>query len=417
MKRLILVWVMILCILSCGVMAADASAESPLIGLWHFETDDDWYTSYVEFTEDGLYVFQMIEDGVVIRNTIDSFADEGGYITLGSRGDCLYALDGDRLMIYYNGREMPPSVYRRETEHPSALMRIERSGDFCYALHDESCAVILRYMGEQNPTANLFIPDQLNGYPVTEIAAGAFSGAKLASVTVPSSVLVREGAFRSAFIDEVNTAESTRTDSRLPSGNTVTAMATPIDPEHLEKVSCRARILGYDEDRNVLTVELIVPEVFAEDEILEIKVGDAIYTGREEITIRTIEWHEDDGYLVINRGAYEHASGSVYLQQDVLGNYMPDHYGHPTYNTLAVIECPVTDTLLFLDYTSEVTGDALKLPRISTAAEFLDYIRSIQNAREIDHEYVIGLDIDNVYVVFDGEGKLATVQRYFVSWQ
>ncbi len=198
---------------------------------------------------------------------------------------------------------------------------------------------------------------------------------------------------------------------------TITAIATSINPEHLEKVSCWARILGYDEDRNLLTVELIVPEIFAEDEVLGLEVGDSIFTGGEEIAIRTIEWHEDDGYLVINHGTYEYAPGSVYLHQDYWGNYMPHRYEHPIYNTLAVIECPVTDTLLFLDYTSEETGDALELPRISTAEEFLAIVRDIQKAREVDHTYVMGLDIDNVYVVFDGKGELATVQRCFVPWQ
>ena len=70
-----------------------------------------------------------------------------------------------------------------------------------------------------------------------------------------------------------------------------------------------------------------------------------------------------------------------------------------------------------MDYTSEETGDALELPRISTAEEFLAIVRDIQKAREVDHTYVMGLDIDNVYVVFDGKGELATVQRCFVSWQ
>ena len=189
--------------------------------------------------------------------------------------------------------------------------------------------------------------------------------------------------------------------------NVITAMATPINPDHLEETACWARILGYDENRNTLTVELIVPEVFLEDEVLELEVGDGIFTGGEEITIRTIEWYEDDGFLVINRGDYEHAPGSVYLHMDYWGNYMPDRYGHPTYNTLAVLECPVTDTLLFLDYTSASNGDKLELPIVSNADEFLSAFQSGE----------LELAIDNVYVVFDGEGQLATVQRYFVSWQ
>ena len=198
---------------------------------------------------------------------------------------------------------------------------------------------------------------------------------------------------------------------------TITAMATPVNPDHLEKTSCYARILGYNEDRNTLTVELIVPEVFAEEEVMELEVGDAIYTGGEEVTIQTIDWYEDDGYLVINAGAYEHAPGSVYLHMDRWGNYMPDRYGHPTYNTVAVIECPVTETLLFLDYTSAETGDALELPIVRTATELAETIQSIEESRLTKADYMVGLDIDNVYVVFDGDGQLAVVQRFFVSWQ
>ena len=198
---------------------------------------------------------------------------------------------------------------------------------------------------------------------------------------------------------------------------TITAMATPVNPDHLEKASCYARILGYNEDRDTLTVELIVPEVFAEEEVMELEVGDSIYTGGEEVTIQTIDWYEDDGYLVINAGAYEHAPGSVYLHMDCWGNYMPDRYGHPTYNTIAVLECPVTETLLFLDYTSAETGDALELPIVRTATELAETIQSIEESRLTKAGYMVGLDIDNVYVVFDGDGQLAVVQRFFVSWQ
>ena len=94
---------------------------------------------------------------------------------------------------------------------------------------------------------------------------------------------------------------------------TITALASPVNPEHLENTASYARILGYDEARNTLTVELIVPEVFAEEDVL-----------------------------------------------------------------------------------------ALELAIVRTAA-----VRDGETA----------LGIDNVSVVFDEDGQLATVQRFFVSWQ
>ena len=193
---------------------------------------------------------------------------------------------------------------------------------------------------------------------------------------------------------------------------TITAMASPVNPEHLEKASCYVRILGYDAEQNTLSVELIVQEVFSEDDILGLEIGDSIFTGDEEILIRTIDWYEDDFYLVINAGDYEHAPGSIYLHE-YWDNYRPDRYGHPTYNTLAVIDCPVADTLLFLDYTSEETHDALELPIVRTAAEFLEIFFGDNTDSD---KYEVGLNIDNVYVVFDGDGQLAVIARFFVSW-
>ena len=202
------------------------------------------------------------------------------------------------------------------------------------------------------------------------------------------------------------------------SADTITAMATEINPEHLEKTASYARILGYNEETNALTVELIVPETFRRDEVLALQVGDSIYTGGQEILIRTIERHDDDSLIVINdENLSEHADDSVYLYQDPFDynqNFKPEEYANYTWTTLAVIDCPVTESLLFLDYIDEkATGDALRLPMVYTARELVDKMLSEQAS----DEYFVGLAIDNVYVVFDGEGNLATIQRYFVSWQ
>ncbi len=69
---------------------------------------------------------------------------------------------------------------------------------------------------------------------------------------------------------------------------TITALASTVNPKHLEKASCYARIVRYDPGQNTLTVELLVPEIFPGDDVLELEIGDSIYTGGEEVLIRTI---------------------------------------------------------------------------------------------------------------------------------
>lgn len=197
------------------------------------------------------------------------------------------------------------------------------------------------------------------------------------------------------------------------SADTITAMASEINPEHLEKVASYARILGYNEDENILTVELIVPEVFRRDEILALQVGDGIYTGGQEILIRSIGRYDGDSLIVINEGAYEFAEGSVYLYEDLSGNYRPEVYEDYTWGTLARLTCPVQESLLFLDGIDPKTGDPRTLPTVHTAQELTLQLLEAQTA----DGYVIGLDNNNVYVVFDGEGGLAVIQRFFVPWQ
>ena len=174
------------------------------------------------------------------------------------------------------------------------------------------------------------------------------------------------------------------------SADVITALATEINPEHLEKTASYARILGYNEESNTLTVELIVPEVFDREDVLSLQVGDSIYTGGQEIVIRTIEENEA-GTIIINEGEYQYADGSVYLFEDFYGNYRPERYANYIWLSLGVIECPVQDSLLFLDYIDEeAAGDALTLPRVYTAQELKNKLL----AEQASDEYFIGLAID-----------------------
>ena len=83
------------------------------------------------------------------------------------------------------------------------------------------------------------------------------------------------------------------------------------------------------------------------------------------------------------------------------------------WNSVAVIECPVTEDLLLLDFVDDNSGEGVALPRVLTAGELTEKML----AEQVSDEYHIGFAIENVYVVFDGEGQLASIHRYYVTWQ
>ena len=192
------------------------------------------------------------------------------------------------------------------------------------------------------------------------------------------------------------------------SADVITALAIEVNPEHLEKTASYARILGYNAGQNTLTVELIAPEVFSGEDIAALQVGDSIYTGGREVTIQSISY--DDEWCsteFIN-------DGELFLFQDRSGNYtMMADEDDCVWTAFAQIECPVQSSLLFLDYIDHETGNALALPVVRTADELTAELRAVGLAEA----YTVGLSTNNVYVVFDGEGNLATIQRFYVPWQ
>ncbi len=190
---------------------------------------------------------------------------------------------------------------------------------------------------------------------------------------------------------------------------TITAVATEINPEHLSLVAVNARITGYSSDENTLTLELIVPEVFDAQEVQNLAAGDAIFTQGQEITVQTIT--EDSGYLIINKGEYEFSEGSVWLYENPDGNYQIADWHDVVWTTLTTMKIPFPDDLLFLDYINPSSGEMLSLPTVYQADEFLAMMKT-ENT-----EGGPGFATNNVYVVFDHAGQLATIHRYYVPWQ
>ena len=151
-----------------------------------------------------------------------------------------------------------------------------------------------------------------------------------------------------------------------------------------------AEFTGFEQELNLgdtLTVELIAPEVFRGDDISALKIGDSIYIGGREVTVESLPYNDDFCSTVFIN------SEDLFLFMNRNGDYTvmanEDDYA---WNAFAVIECPVKDSLLFLDYIDDETGDSLTLPIIHTAKELTEQLMTA-DASEV---YTVGLATNNV---------------------
>ncbi len=194
-----------------------------------------------------------------------------------------------------------------------------------------------------------------------------------------------------------------------PNPKTITAIASEINPEHIASVAATANITGYDAAENKLTVELLVPERFDREEVLSLVPGDSVYTQGQEIKVRTVD--EEYGYVIVNQGEYEYSEDSIWFYEEMDGSYAIYVYDDISWLTLAETAFPVTDKLLFLDSINPATGEMLDMPSVHSGAEFLELLKTETE------EGGPGFDTHNVLVVFDADGQLALVERYYVPWQ
>lgn len=187
------------------------------------------------------------------------------------------------------------------------------------------------------------------------------------------------------------------------SADTLMPRTTEVCPDRLAKTASYARILGYNEADNTLTVELIAPEVFDYADVYALKEGDSIYTNGRKVTIESLAWDDWKEILWIN-------DGDVCLIKDLDGDYRTENSNDHVWHVTARLECLVKEHLLLMDYVDETSGGMLELPRIFTAEETIAKAQAEQAA---DYNQ---LAINNVYVVFDGEGNLAVIHRFYVPW-
>ena len=147
--------------------------------------------------------------------------------------------------------------------------------------------------------------------------------------------------------------------------DTVTGLAIDIDPEHLESCAVYVRVTAYHEETDTVSIEIIVPERFDANDIKNLSVGDSIFTNGQEIDIESITeeysaWY--GGLTVLNKD-----TDPVWLYEDNQQNYRTmTNYDDYVWLSVATLELPLPDDVLFLDGINPEDGGILDLPIVKS---------------------------------------------------
>ena len=192
--------------------------------------------------------------------------------------------------------------------------------------------------------------------------------------------------------------------------DTVTGLAIEINPERLESCAVCARVTAYHEETDTVSMEIIVPEKFDADDIDKLSVGDSIFTNGKEINIESIteEYSAFYGKLII----LNKDTDRICLHEDDQQNYRTTA-GNDDYIwlSIAVLEIPLPDDVLFLDGINPEDGGILDLPSVKNKNDL------IRIFCEDEENYDSGLSCNNAYAIFNEAGELAVIGRYYVPWE
>ena len=193
------------------------------------------------------------------------------------------------------------------------------------------------------------------------------------------------------------------------SADTVTGLAIDIDPEHLESCAVYVRVTAYHEETDTVSIEIIVPEKFDANDIDNLSVGDSIFTNGKEVSIESITEEYSNYYgalIILNKD-----TDPVWLYEDDQQNYRTiknnDDY---VWLSLATLEMPLPDNILFLDGVNPEDGGILDLPIVKNKDDLIKVFS--EDEENLDS----GLDINNAYAVFNETGELTVIIRYYVPW-
>ena len=197
----------------------------------------------------------------------------------------------------------------------------------------------------------------------------------------------------------------------LAENTVITAMALSFDPAAPASAYTSVHVLSYEPGDffsfGSMTLELIVPERFAANDVLGLKPGDAVYTQGQEVPVYSVtieDYDESYGPMVyINAEPDDPESESLWMIPDPDGNYCHLRYEETVMNTFGPVTVRVSPGLLFLDSLDPSADE--EHPAVLNADEFLNVYNQSDPASDT------GFMSPFVHAVFNPSGTLILLLR------
>ena len=331
--------------------------------------------------------------GVVDANgafTLECTLPEGYHIETGySSGDEMYALilsedaakPGMRLSVGFDPAYA--EVDRLNDLDRAALTKLEET----FIRNDP--AVEITY-GETNLGTRLLIAKMTNGDKYYMDFMTIYKGYFVECVLLPS----RQAENNELTEDQVRMCVDFLTDLDFVDEND--EEDDEIQPDAGEKYI--ARLTDYNSEDNTVFVEVLDRLVIEREQADNLKEGDTLTIADETITVEKTE-KSDTGIFVNDQYFLEYGDGNVVYVSS---------FRHPFYRILFTRTTEIPKDLVFTDEIDPASGLERDEPATYSAGEF---------AAMLEEGGKPDFASDNVYVTFDADGELQTVERFYVPWQ
>lgn len=205
-------------------------------------------------------------------------------------------------------------------------------------------------------------------------------------------------------------AAASQTQSLMEETGAVVIQPEPIglSMDALAGKTVMVRVGAYHQEDQTLELTVLEKLRFAAEAVEGLRPGDALNLDGELLVVREIE---PMTYLLLLDDGSGVDEASVWLKKGEDGDYEAGQYSDFIWRQVGSASFAVAKDAQFLDGINPEDGEMLESPTTHSMEEFL------RIKEEEEERGYPGFGCDNVWAVFNAEGEIASLERFYVPWQ